>query len=199
MSKKRRSATVGRPIDWKGPATASERSNLATDRRAQIGLLVVVLVMIAVVVIGADFVIGSVTGQGASSGPTATPTAATNAGPTQFGRTVPGVGGYWTNVSPAQLAQMLQAKDFTLANVKTPYMGEIDGTDLYIPYDQLKARASELPTDKGAKVLVYCRSGGESAVAAQTLLDLGYKNIWNLDGGMDAWTASGRKTVQKNR
>jgi rhodanese-related sulfurtransferase len=112
---------------------------------------------------------------------------------------VPGVGGYWTDVSPAQLAQMLQTKDFTLVNVKTPYMGEIDGTDLYIPYDQLKARASELPGDKGAKVLVYCRSGGESAVAAQTLLDLGYRNIWNLDGGMDAWTASGRKTVQKNR
>jgi rhodanese-related sulfurtransferase len=173
------------------------------DRLTAIGLLVVFLVLIAVVVIGADFVIGAVTGSGTGSSPTTTATAsatsATNASPTQFGRTVPGVGGQWTNVGPAQLAQMLQAKDFTLINVKTPYMGEIDGTDLYIPYDQLKARASELPGDKNAKVLVYCRSGGESAVAAQTLLDLGYKNIWNLNGGMDAWTASGRKTVQKNR
>jgi len=42
--------------------------------------------------------------------------------------------------------------------------------------------------DKSAKVLVYCRSGVESAQAAQTLLTLGYTSVWNLDGGMNAWT-----------
>jgi phage shock protein E len=108
-------------------------------------------------------------------------------------------GGHWTNVTPDRLAQMLDSKDFTLLNVKTPYAGEIDGTDLYIPYDQLSTRASELPAAKDAKVLVYCRSGTESALAAQTLLDLGYTNVWNLDGGMNAWTSSGRALVQKNR
>jgi rhodanese-related sulfurtransferase len=94
---------------------------------------------------------------------------------------------------------MLKNKDFTLINVKTPYTGEIDGTDLYIPYDQIKAKASELPSDKHAKVFVYCRSGIESAQAAQSLLDLGYTNVWNLDGGMNAWTAAGGTLVQKNR
>lgn len=94
---------------------------------------------------------------------------------------------------------MLQSKDFTLINVKTPYIGEIDGTDLFIPYDQLTARASELPRAKNARILVYCRSGAESAVAAQTLLDLGYTNLWNLDGGMNAWQTSGRTLIQKNR
>jgi len=98
-----------------------------------------------------------------------------------------------------RLAEMMATKDFTLVNVKTPYIGEIDGTDLYIPYDQLEARASELPASKATKILVYCRSGAESAVAAQTLLDLGYTNIWNLDGGMNAWTSSGRTLVQKSR
>jgi rhodanese-related sulfurtransferase len=83
--------------------------------------------------------------------------------------------------------------------VKTPYIGEIEGTDLYIPYTQLAARASELPADKGAKILVYCRTGTTSAIAAQTLIDLGYTNIWNLDGGMVAWEASGRTLVNKNR
>jgi rhodanese-related sulfurtransferase len=112
---------------------------------------------------------------------------------------VQGQGGYWTNVSPDRLAQMLTHKDFTLLNVKTPYIGEIDGTDLYIPYDQLTARASELPAGRDAKILVYCRSGVESAQAAQTLLKLGYTNVWNLDGGMNAWQASGRSLVQKNR
>ncbi len=101
-------------------------------------------------------------------------------------------GGHWTNITPDTLASMMKTKDFTLLNVKTPYIGEIAGTDLYIPYTQVQARASELPVDKAAKVVVYCRSGNESAIAAQALIDLGYTNIDNLDGGMNAWTSSGR-------
>jgi rhodanese-related sulfurtransferase len=108
-------------------------------------------------------------------------------------------GGHWTNITPDTLAAMLLTKDFTLLNVKTPYMGEIAGTDLYIPYNQLAGRAAELPMDKSARITVYCRSGSESAIAAQTLIDLGYTNIDNLDGGMTAWTASGRQLVQLNR
>ena len=108
-------------------------------------------------------------------------------------------GGSYTNVTPDRLAQMMTTKDFTLLNVKTPYIGEIDRTDLYIPYDQLSARAGELPPSKSAKILVYCRSGAESAQAAQTLVSLGYTNVWNLDGGMNAWQSSGRTLVIKNR
>jgi rhodanese-related sulfurtransferase len=107
--------------------------------------------------------------------------------------------GTYTDITPDQLASELKTHDFTLLNVKTPYIGEIDGTDLYIPYTDLAARASELPTDKTAKIVVYCRSGAESAIAVQTLLGMGYTNIQNLDGGMNAWTASGRTLVQKNR
>jgi rhodanese-related sulfurtransferase len=108
-------------------------------------------------------------------------------------------GGHWTNITPDTLATMLGRKDFTLLNVKTPYIGEIAGTDLYIPYTDLTARAAQLPADKTARVVVYCRSGNESAIAAQTLIDLGYANIDNLVGGMNAWTASGRQLVQLNR
>lgn len=123
---------------------------------------------------------------------------ASGSGPT--GQTVvQGRGGTWTNVTPDRLTEMLAHKDFSFLNVKTPYIGEIEGTDLYIPYDQLSARAAELPTSKSAGILVYCRSGAESAIAAQTLLDLGYEHIWNLDGGMNAWQSSGRTLVQKNR
>jgi len=112
---------------------------------------------------------------------------------------VQGRGGTWTDVTADRLATMMGSKDFTLVNVKTPYIGEIDGTDLYIPYEQLSARAAELPASKDAKVLVYCRSGVQSAQAAQALLYLGHRNVWNLDGGMNAWTSSGRTLVQKNR
>jgi rhodanese-related sulfurtransferase len=115
------------------------------------------------------------------------------------GTVVQANGGHWTNITPDTLAGMLTAKDFTLLDVKTPYIGEIAGTDLYIPYTDLAARASQLPSIKSARIVVYCRSGNESAIAAQTLIDLGYTNIDNLDGGMNAWTASGRQLVQLNR
>jgi rhodanese-related sulfurtransferase len=115
------------------------------------------------------------------------------------GTVVQANGGHWTNITPDTLAGMLNAKDFTLLNVKTPYIGEIAGTDLYIPYTDLAARTSQLPSNKSARIVVYCRSGNESAIAAQTLIDLGYTTIDNLDGGMNAWTASGRQLVQLNR
>jgi phage shock protein E len=112
------------------------------------------------------------------------------------GPVVQAAGGHWTNVTPAKLTSMLRTKSFTLLNVKTPYIGEIPGTDLYIPYTELTSRSAELPSDKAAKIVVYCRSGSESAIAAQTLVDLGYTNIDNLDGGMNAWTAYGGTVVQ---
>jgi rhodanese-related sulfurtransferase len=124
------------------------------------------------------------------------PTASTGA---PQGTVVQANGGHWTNITPDTLAGMLNAKDFTLLNVKTPYIGEIAGTDLYIPYTDLAARASQLPSNKSARIVVYCRSGNESAIAAQTLIDLGYTTTDNLDGGMNAWTASGRQLVQLNR
>ena len=108
-------------------------------------------------------------------------------------------GGSWTNVTADRLASMLEQHNFTLLNVKTPYSGEIDGTDLYVPYDQLAARASDLPSNKEAEIVVYCRSGNESAIAVQTLIGLGYTNIYNLDGGMTAWVASGRQLVTRDR
>ena len=195
MSTKRRrkggksAAPVGGPTSSSPARPAAPPPGRQLDRRARIGLLIVALMLATVAVIGADFLFGTITGQGPKASPS----------PTQFGVIVPGNGGHWTNVSADQLAQMLREDDLTLINVKTPYSNEIDGTDLWIPYDQLEAKASELPSDKGAMIVVYCVSGHQSAIAAQTLLDLGYTNVWNLDGGMNAWSASGRGLVDKNR
>ena len=213
MSSKKRPNGSGRGSTGRPTASASGRSTTPAGSRVapgsrpaaptstlgRLGLLVAVLVLVAVVVIGADFLFGAISGGSGGAGATATPTAAPAATSSQIGVVVQGKGGHWTNVTADQLAGMLTHKDFTLVNVKTPYIGEIDGTDLYIPYDQLAAKASALPGNKGARILVYCRSGAESAIAAQTLLDLGYTNVWNLDGGMSAWQASGRALIQKSR
>ncbi|MEO7230972.1 MAG: rhodanese-like domain-containing protein [Candidatus Limnocylindrales bacterium] len=99
-------------------------------------------------------------------------------------------GGTYLSVSPTRLKAMLATKDFTFVNVHVPYEGEIAGTDAFIPYDQVATRLSELPAGKEAKILVYCRSGRMSTIAAQTLVGLGYTNVWELDGGFDAWQAA---------
>lgn len=42
--------------------------------------------------------------------------------------------------------------------------------------------------DPEAEVVVYCASGGRSALAAKTLAEMGYRNVANLAGGYAAWT-----------
>ncbi|HEY5160178.1 MAG TPA: rhodanese-like domain-containing protein [Gaiellaceae bacterium] len=76
-------------------------------------------------------------------------------------------------------------------NVLGPGTESIPGTDLAIPADQLAARRSELPP-LSTKLAVYCMHGNTSAVAAQTLAQLGYKDIVELRRGMAAWVESGR-------
>ncbi|MEE8369608.1 MAG: rhodanese-like domain-containing protein [Dehalococcoidia bacterium] len=107
------------------------------------------------------------------------------------GQSVETEDGFYVNVTPAELGAMLDAKDFPLVNVHIPYPGEIEGTDLFISYDRIQERIDELPGARDSKIVLYCRSGGMSAVAAEALVDLGYTNVWNLDGGMIAWEEAG--------
>ncbi len=108
-------------------------------------------------------------------------------------------GGSYTDVGAAGLAAMLKSKDFLLVNVHIPYAGEIEGTDIFIPFDKIEENLDKLPADKSAKLVVYCRSGGMSAISARALVKLGYTNVWNLDGGMNAWKAAGYTLLDKGR
>jgi rhodanese-related sulfurtransferase len=104
--------------------------------------------------------------------------------------------GFYVDVSPKELQSMLGSKDFPLVNVHIPYGGEIVGTDLFIPYDEMAQRLGELPSDLDSKIVIYCRSGSMSADAAKALVGLGYTNVWNLDGGMIAWEDAGYPLLQ---
>lgn len=100
-------------------------------------------------------------------------------------------GGTYLNITPSELNSMLATKDFVFINVHIPFAGDIANTDLSIPYDQIEQNLSQLPADKNAKIVLYCRSGRMSAIAAEALVNLGYTNLWNLEGGMVDWEKAG--------
>ncbi|AXH01069.1 hypothetical protein Dxin01_02475 [Deinococcus xinjiangensis] len=99
-------------------------------------------------------------------------------------------------ILPKVLNTQLSRKNFVLINVHVPYEGEIPGTDLLIPFDQMVGNP-KLPTSKAAQIVVYCRSGRMSEIALQTLLKAGYINVRELTGGMNAWQSSGFNLLQR--
>ena len=98
-------------------------------------------------------------------------------------------------LSPTEFARAQTAGAFVV-NVHTPYAGEIAGTDAFVPFDGI-AGDPRLPRDRDARIVLYCRSGRMSAIAARALLDAGYMRVSELGGGMDAWTASGRDLTER--
>ncbi len=99
--------------------------------------------------------------------------------------------GYQT-LTIEEAAELTDDPEVTLLNVHIPYAGEIPGTDAFIPFNRMKQNQDKLPGDKTAKVLLYCRSGHMSKIAAQVLAEIGYTNVYDVPGGMNAWQRSGR-------
>jgi phage shock protein E len=95
-------------------------------------------------------------------------------------------------VGPDDFAARMDDPQAVVVNVHVPYEGEIPGTDSFIPFDEA-ASSSELPEDLDRPLLVYCRTGNMSADATADLVDAGYTNVTDLDGGMVAWEAAGRR------
>ncbi len=125
--------------------------------------------------------------------------AAPAASPGWQGASVAVPGGSYLNVAPAALDSMLRSKDFLLVNVHVPYEGEIRLTDALVPYDKTAELLKVLPADRKARIVLYCRSGRMSDIAARFLVKHGYTNLANLEGGMIAWEQAALPIEQKQR
>jgi molybdopterin/thiamine biosynthesis adenylyltransferase/rhodanese-related sulfurtransferase len=96
-----------------------------------------------------------------------------------------------------ELKRRLDAGDDVLVvDVREPHEHEfcnIGGT--LIPLGELPARMHEL--DSSRDVVVYCRTGTRSAHAVSFLKDAGFQKVWNLTGGIHAWSDQIDSTIPK--
>ncbi len=98
-------------------------------------------------------------------------------------------------ISPSELIQLepeefqkeIQKENAFVVDVHTPEQVHIIGTDLFIAYNTVKENLDKFPEDKNTPIFLYCRAGPMANIAARDLLEEGYKNIYNLDGGTAAW------------
>lgn len=101
----------------------------------------------------------------------------------------------WRRVGAEDFAEAVETEaEGFLLDSRTQAEWEQDGhlsNATLIPYDELEQRADELPEDKDTTILLYCRSGNRSQLAAQTLLDLGYTDIVELNSGINGWKDAG--------
>ncbi|HWF02727.1 MAG TPA: rhodanese-like domain-containing protein [Candidatus Angelobacter sp.] len=97
-------------------------------------------------------------------------------------------------IQPNDLKSMQEKKeDFTLIDVREPdevSQGAIAGAEP-LPRGVLEYKIDTITTDKDQPIVCYCGGGGRSALAAQSLKKMGYKNVMSLAGGYKGWKESG--------
>jgi rhodanese-related sulfurtransferase len=78
--------------------------------------------------------------------------------------------------------------------------GHLPGAVL-VPRGLLELKLSGTPALSGRdlKVVLYCKTSGRAALAAQTMQSMGYLNVTSIAGGFDAWTAAGKTVVKPDQ
>ena len=111
------------------------------------------------------------------------------------GQTKSEEGGIADNVNVEEFSKHLEGAQ--ILDVRTPAEwseGIIDGATMANIYEKdFEAQLGKL--DKEKPVAVYCKVGGRSGQALAKMKELGFKEIYNLKGGMDAWKGAKKPTV----
>ena len=90
-------------------------------------------------------------------------------------------------ITPERAKEIIDTTDCTILDVRTEdefVLGHLENS-ICIPVDDLPSRLDELP-DRSATILICCRSGKSSAIAAEYLDKEGYENVYDF-GGLLSW------------
>ncbi|MEK6605249.1 MAG: rhodanese-like domain-containing protein [Nitrospirota bacterium] len=91
-------------------------------------------------------------------------------------------------------AHGLREKGFLLVDVRSIEehdSGAIPGTDANIDFREMARRHKEIGAGLDDHIVLYCQSGKRSNIAQDTLMELGYKNVYNIRGSVNAWLQAG--------
>lgn len=120
----------------------------------------------------------------------------------QYGRIIvmeyKGASGVKFNELAVDEAVALMKTKPLILDVRTPkeyHAGHIEGAKL-IPLQQLEERIGELSGFREGDILIYCRSGNRSTVAAEILIRNGFKKTHHLKSGVIGWQKAGKKLVK---
>ena len=80
-------------------------------------------------------------------------------------------------------------KDISILDVRTggEYSKENIQNSINLPVDQIAEKIEKIIPDKNKKIYVYCLSGSRSVFAVNTMVKLGYKNVFDVKSGLLAW------------
>lgn len=105
--------------------------------------------------------------------------------------------GALNTVTPVQAAQMLDTENAIIIDVRE--QNEWDAQHIpgaiHIPLGDVKVRMTELAQYKDQSIVMQCRSGKRSAVAASILQEAGFEQVSNLTGGIIAWSQAKLPTI----
>ncbi|HJQ30050.1 MAG TPA: rhodanese-like domain-containing protein [Rubrobacter sp.] len=87
-------------------------------------------------------------------------------------------------------------EDITVVDVREPDEYEVEHIPegKLIPGWLLEHQASEQLPDKDARIVTHCGAGARGSLAAKSLMEMGYTNVANLEGGLNAWREKGYET-----
>ncbi|MFL6539101.1 MAG: rhodanese-like domain-containing protein [Chthoniobacterales bacterium] len=101
-----------------------------------------------------------------------------------------------TEISPQEAAEKFKTGEATIIDVRDKdefNEGHIPNA-LNLSRGTLELDIDEHVSDPNAVVIVHCGGGGRSALAAESLQRMGYKNVRSMAGGLKAWKAAGLPT-----
>lgn len=94
------------------------------------------------------------------------------------------------NITPTEAyKKILVNKDIIILDVRTAEefsISRISGA-INVPVDEISDKIQTIIDDKESIIFVYCHTGFRSAIATTDLMDLGYKNVSNITGGIEQW------------